>query len=63
MDVADGTQAGIAWEKLVRDGLDSTSRSRLCKALLAYCEQDTLGMVKLLEVLRRPCADSYAATS
>ena len=52
MDVADGNQAGVAWERLVRGGLDATDRNRLGKALLAYCGQDTLAMVKLVEGLR-----------
>ncbi len=53
MDVADGNQAGIAWNKLVRGGLDATQKDRLGKALLAYCGQDTLAMARLVEFLRR----------
>jgi predicted RecB family nuclease len=53
MDVADGIQAGVAWEKLVRGGLDATPKDRLGKALLAYCGQDTLAMARLVEFLRR----------
>ena len=53
MDVADGVQAGVAWDKLVRGGLDSTQRDLLRNALLAYYGQDTLAMVKLVEFLRR----------
>jgi hypothetical protein len=52
MDVADGTAAGVAWEKLVRGDLDATHRDLLAEALLAYCGQDTLAMVKLVEGLR-----------
>jgi hypothetical protein len=32
--------------------VDSAERKRLREALLAYCKQDTLAMVRLLEVLR-----------
>jgi predicted RecB family nuclease len=59
MDVADGNQAGVAWEKLVRGGLDAGYRNHLTHALLAYCGQDTLAMAKLVEFLRRQYARSY----
>jgi hypothetical protein len=52
MDVANGTDAGVAWESLVRGGLDQAEHERIRKALLEYCEQDTLAMVRLLEALR-----------
>jgi hypothetical protein len=52
MEVADGTDAGLAWESLVRGSLDKTERERIEKALRDYCGQDTLAMVRLLEQLR-----------
>ena len=55
MEVADGQDAGLAWESLTRDGLDQTGRDRIRKALLDYCGQDTLAMVRLLEKLRFAC--------
>ena len=54
MEVADGTDAGLAWESLIRGGLDQAERDRIRKALLEYCGQDTLAMVKLLEKLKSP---------
>ena len=51
MEVADGSEAGIAFEKLTHGNLAENERSRLRKALLAYCRQDTLAMVRLLERL------------
>jgi hypothetical protein len=51
MDVANGTDAGAAWESLVRGGLDQSERARIEKALRDYCGQDTLAMVRLLERL------------
>ncbi len=51
MEVSHGGQAGLAWEKLIRGGLDPDER-RLKDALLAYCRQDTLAMAKILERLR-----------
>jgi len=55
MVVGDGTEAGLAWESLVRGTLDQTERDKIRKALLEYCGQDTLAMVKLLEKLQPTC--------
>jgi len=52
MEVADGTDAGLAWESLIRGGLDQAERDRIRKALLDYCGQDTMAMARLLERLR-----------
>lgn len=52
MEVADGRDAGLAWESLVRSGLLQAQREHLRKALLAYCGQDTMALVRLLERLR-----------
>jgi predicted RecB family nuclease len=52
MEVADGQVAGLAWESMVRGGLNRSERDRITKALLDYCGQDTLGMVALLEKLQ-----------
>lgn len=41
--------AGLAWESLVRGGLACEERDRIRKALLKYCGQDTLALVKVLE--------------
>jgi len=51
MAVADGQQAGVAWESLMRGGLDQVERDRIEKALRDYCGQDTLAMVRLLQRL------------
>ena len=55
MEVANGQDAGLAWESLVRGALDQTDRDNIRKALLEYCGQDTLAMVKLLEKLQSTC--------
>ena len=52
MDVANGRDAGLAWESLVSGGLKCEERDRIEKALRAYCGKDTLAMVRLLEKLR-----------
>jgi len=51
MSIADGLQAGVAYEKLTGTELGPKGKARLRKALLAYCEQDSLAMVRLLEKL------------
>ena len=52
MEVANGQEAGLAWESLVRGGLGRGECDRIRKALLDYCGLDTLAMVKLLDRLR-----------
>lgn len=51
-EVANGQDAGLAWESLVRGKPDAEERERIEKALRAYCGQDTLAMVRLLAHLR-----------
>jgi hypothetical protein len=51
MEVAEGQGTGIAWESLVRGGLDQVERETTRKALLDHCGQDTLAMIRLLETL------------
>jgi predicted RecB family nuclease len=53
MAVADGQAAGLAWEALVHGDLDCNERGRIRKALLEYCGQDTLALVRLLQNLRQ----------
>jgi hypothetical protein len=53
MEVADGQAAGLAWESLLHGRLDPDEHDRIRQALLDYCGQDTLGMVRLLEKLHR----------
>ena len=53
MEVSDGGEAGLVWDQMIGGELDPADRQRLKAALLAYCRQDTLAMVKILERLRR----------
>ena len=52
MAVANGQDAGLAWDSLVRGSLDQTERDRIKWALLDYCGQDTLALVRLVGKLR-----------
>ena len=42
----------MAWESLIRGRLDWAELDRIKNELLAYCGQDTLALVKLLDKLR-----------
>jgi hypothetical protein len=52
MEVAEGNEAGLAWERIIHGQVDEAEKKKLRTALLAYCKQDTLAMVRLLAVLR-----------
>jgi predicted RecB family nuclease len=62
MEIADGGQAGLAWDRLIRNDLDEAQKEDLRRALLAYCAQDTLAMARILQYLQsagtRPSDDS-----
>ena len=51
MAVANGQDAGLAWESLLSGGLDESERGKTKKALLDYCKQDTLALVRIREML------------
>jgi hypothetical protein len=51
MAVADGGEAGAAWEQLAADGLSGRERQQLRRALLDYCRKDTQAMVDLVAFL------------
>jgi hypothetical protein len=53
MAVPDGQAAGLAWEALVSGTCSDAERQQKRKALLDYCGQDTLALVRLLESLRQ----------
>jgi hypothetical protein len=49
MPVANGTDAGLAFEKMTASPISSDEHVRLRQALLRYCEQDTLALARILE--------------
>jgi len=51
MEVAGGTEAGLAYEKIISGNLAPDEQEKLKQSLLDYCKQDSLAMVKLLEHL------------
>ncbi|MES0881809.1 DUF2779 domain-containing protein [Roseibium sp. SCP14] len=48
MEIADGTAAMDGWNKMINEE-DSEKRAQLRTALLAYCELDTLAMVRIFQ--------------
>lgn len=52
MTVSNGQDAGLAWEALTKSGMDGVEWDRIRKALLGYCGQDTLALVRLVGTLR-----------
>lgn len=52
MEVPNGQAAGLAWESTISNRVTDSERRAKRKALLEYCGQDTLALVKLLEALR-----------
>jgi predicted RecB family nuclease len=52
MEVPNGQAAGLAWESMISNRVTDSERQAKREALLEYCGQDTLALVKLLEALR-----------
>lgn len=50
LDVQDGTQAQVVWEKMIGEG-ETAVKQQLVDQLLAYCHLDTLAMVEIHYVL------------
>lgn len=55
MEVANGQAAGLVWEQMTGGKVTEPERIAMRKALLAYCGQDTLALVRLLEALQSHC--------
>jgi len=64
MDVAEGSEAGPAWDRLVRRRADGSlapaEAARLERALRDYCGQDTRGLVELVGALEAYSRSSTA---
>ena len=61
MDIAHGGEARLAWDRMIRGGVDPVERRRLKTALLEYCRQDTLPMLRILERLKTLTLKAQAA--
>jgi hypothetical protein len=52
MEVPNGQAAGLVWETMIGGSMGEAERQSKRQALLDYCGQDTLALVKLLETLQ-----------
>ncbi len=52
MEVPNGQAAGLAWEAMIGEKSTESERQAMRRALLEYCGQDTLALVRLLGVMR-----------
>jgi Domain of unknown function(DUF2779) len=53
LEISDGMAAGLAWAQFIDPTTSLAEKTRLRKALLEYCKQDTLALVMLLDVLQK----------
>jgi hypothetical protein len=53
LEISDGMAAGLAWGRFIEPATPLLEKSRLRKALLEYCNQDTLALSMLLDVLQK----------
>lgn len=56
LEVSNGSEAGLVWDRLVRGNPSYQERRRLKSSLRKYCERDTLAMVTILERLKSACS-------
>jgi predicted RecB family nuclease len=59
MAVSNGQDAGLAWESLIKGRLDQAELERIRQGLLAYCGQDTMAMVRMLERLKLEAGSAH----
>jgi hypothetical protein len=57
LEIADGLAASRTYEELLV-GVDSEAAERKKRGLRAYCEQDTLAMVKVLQAIERAAGEA-----
>ena len=53
LEISDGMAAGLAWAQFIDPATSLAEKTRLRKALLEYCKQDTLALAMLLDVLQK----------
>ena len=52
LEVREGSVASLHYARMIEPGVSEAERAELRQALLAYCERDTLAMVRVLEALQ-----------
>lgn len=53
LELQEGQTVSIVYESICKGWLDEKEKERMMEALKEYCQVDTLGMVKLIEVLEK----------
>jgi hypothetical protein len=53
LEIGEGGAAVLAYVKLLDPDVSDTEKKKIRKDLLTYCGQDTMAMMKLVEVLER----------
>jgi hypothetical protein len=56
LEIGHGGLATVEWRRMVDSATDPAEAAKIAKQLLIYCGQDTLAMVRILEVLQRAVA-------
>ena len=51
LEIQEGSNASIAFARMVASDTDETERGRIRNALLAYCQRDTEAMVRVYAAL------------
>ncbi len=52
LEIRDGSVASLHYARMIEPDVTEAERAELRQALLAYCERDTVAMVRVLEALR-----------
>lgn len=52
LDIQDGTEAMVNWQKMIFDDISDYEREKIKKALLDYCKMDTIALVEILRHLQ-----------
>ena len=52
LEIQDGGIASLQFYRMTFEAADEAERARIRRALLKYCERDTLAMVEIRKVLR-----------
>ncbi len=53
MEVGNGEEAGVAWERMIQSETGTAEKARIKRALLAYCGQDTWALVVLVDAIQQ----------
>jgi predicted RecB family nuclease len=53
LEVADGVEASLAYDKMIQSGINEEERKKLRKSLFEYCNQDTLAMIELIRAFEK----------